>query len=232
MTAIPSIDRVRAAGLGSEPSDEELVRRILAGQIGELRVLMQRHNQRLYRVCRSVVSNDGEAEEAVQEAYLRAYRHLDQFRGESKFSTWLTRIALYEALSRRRRLSRLVSLESESRSGLRPQLVSKQRGPEQEAINRDLAVLLEEAIDSLPPNYRTVFVLRHVEELSTDDTAACLELSREAVKTRLLRSRRMLQERLRPHVLDQPADHVLPFLGVRCRALIERVMARIIQRAG
>ena len=230
MIATPSIHKFRLDGPGSEPSDEELVRKILGGEVEELAVLMRRHNQRLYRICRSVVTNDAEAEEAVQEAYLRAYRHLDQFRGESKFSTWLIKIAVYEALSRRRRLSRLVPLESGS--GLRPQLVSKQRNPEQETINRDLGRQLEKAIDSLPPNYRTVFVMRHVEGLSTDDTAASLMLSRESVKTRLLRSRRMLQEKLGPHVVAQPSENVHPFLGARCAGLIDRVMKRIIQHAG
>ena len=230
MIATHSIHRFQLDGPGSEPSDEELVRKILGGEIEELAVLMRRHNQRLYRICRSVVTNDAEADEAVQEAYLRAYRHLDQFRGESKFSTWLIKIAVYEALSRRRRLSRLVPLES--RFGLRPQLVSKQRSPEQEAINRDLGRRLEKAIDSLPPNYRTVFVMRHVEGLSTDDTAASLMLSRESVKTRLLRSRRMLQEKLRPHGVDQPSENVHPFLGARCDGLIDRVMKTLIQHAG
>jgi RNA polymerase sigma-70 factor (ECF subfamily) len=234
MIARHSVHRIRPEGLGNEPSDEQVVLNVLGGKIEEFNVLMRRHNQRLYRVCRSIVRNDAEAEEAVQEAYVRSYRHLDQFRGESKFSTWLTKIAIYEALSRRRRQSRLVPLETgtEPRAHLRPQLVSKQLGPELEAINQDLGRQLEKAIDSLPPSYRTVFVMRHVEGLSTDETAASLMISHETVKTRLLRSRRMLQERLRSRVESVPAEHVFPFLGARCADLIDRVMKRVTESAG
>lgn len=234
MTARHSVHRIRLEGLDSEPSDEQVVLSILGGKIEEFNVLMRRYNQRLYRICRSIVRNDAEAEEAVQEAYLRCYRHLDQFRGESKFSTWLTRIAIYEALSRRRRQSRLVPLELGTEPGarLRPQLASKQLGPELEAINQDLGRQLEKAIDSLPPSYRTVFVMRHVEGLSTDETAASLMISHETVKTRLLRSRRMLQEKLHSHAEDEPAEHAFPFLGARCSDLIDRVMKRITESAG
>lgn len=216
--------------MDGEPTDETLVREILGGDVNQLSVLMRRHNQRLYRVCRSIVANDGEAEEAVQEAYLRAYKHLQQFRGESKFSTWLTRIAIFESLARRRRLARLVDLDSDR--PVRPQLVAKGRGPEKESMNRELAEALETAIDALPENYRTVFVLRHIEELSTDETAECLNLGREAVKSRLLRSRLILQEKLRPHVIEEAAAHAYRFLGPRCARVIEKVFSRLSPLAG
>jgi RNA polymerase sigma-70 factor (ECF subfamily) len=201
--------------IGRKRPDEELVRSILAGDKAEMEVLMSRHNRRLYRVCRSVVTNDAEAEAALQETYLRAYRNLGRFPGDSKFVTWLTKIAIYEALRR-----------------LRPQLVSKQRDGKEQLMAPDSARLLVEAIDSLPSNYRTVFVLRDLEKLSADETAACLLLSPEAVETRLMRSRRMLQQRLRPHVLDQPAEHVYKFERARWAGLMERVAAGVAQYAG
>lgn len=114
---------------------------------------------------------------------------------------------------------------------LRPQLVSKRRDLEEQPMEPDFARLLENAIDSLPSNYRTVFVLRDIESLSADETAACLMLSREIVETRLMHSRRMLHERLRPGLLDQPAEHVFPFRGARCAGLIERVAAGVALRA-
>jgi len=214
--------------IGNETPDEELVRRILGGAANEFAALMDRHSQRLYRVCRSVVANDAEAEAALQAAYLRAYRHLGQFRGDSKFVTWLTKIAIYEALALRRTSSTAPQEPgSEPRIAMRPMLVSKQPDPGEELLHRGHGPLLEKAIDSLPPNYRTVFVLRHIEELSAEDTAACLLLSRETVETRLMHSRRMLQERLRAHALDQPAEHVFPYRNARCIGLIGRVMKAI-----
>lgn len=201
--------------IGYKTPDEELVRNILAGAAADFKILMSRHNQRLYRVCRSVVANGAEAEAALQDAYLRAYRNLGLFTGAAKFATWLTKIAVYEAQRR-----------------LRPQLVSKQRGEEELPKAPDSARLLEDAIDSLPSNYRTVFVLRHLEQLSADETAACLMLSREAVETRLLRSRRMLEESLRPGLLDQAAQQVFAFRGARGTRLIERVAAKVASRAG
>lgn len=219
-----SFFQLNAGVIGSETPDEELVRKILAGETQELEVLMHRHAQRLYRVCRSVVANDVEAEEALQVAYLRGYRRLGQFQGDAKFAIWLTKIAIHESLARRRLSS---TASHEPRIAMRPQLVSTPRHADEGPNNRDQGRLLEEAIDALPPNYRTVFVLRHLEELSAEETAACLLLSRETVETRLMHARRMLEKRLRPHVLNQPVEQVLPFRHARCIGLIGRVMKAI-----
>lgn len=214
--------------IGNETSDEELVRKVLAGAAEEFAVLMDRHSQRLYRVCRSIVADDAEAEAAVQEAYSRAYRHLEKFNRKSKFAVWLTKIAVFEALVRRR-LSSTALQESgtESRKAMRPQLVSKKLDSDQEAASRSDQPLFEEAIDALPANYRSVFVLRHLEALSAEETAACLLLSRETVETRLAHAMQVLEKRLRPHLLNQPAEHTFPFRGALYAALRERVMKTI-----
>jgi RNA polymerase sigma-70 factor (ECF subfamily) len=215
------------AALGKQASDEELVCRVLAGGTAEFAVLMRRHNQRLYRVCRSVVANDTEAEVALQEAYLRAYRNLEQSQVASTFAVWLTKIAVFEAL--RRRLPSAAHGEPNKPLGLR--FGSNWSAFAKQPAELGAAQLLEEAIDSLPPNYRTVFVLRHLEKLSAEETAACLLISRETAETRLLRSRQMLKEKLASPVLEQPAEEVFPFRGNRASSLIERVIEKIEQRA-
>ena len=207
-------------------ADEEIIREVRAGDDRRFAILMTRYNQRLYRVCRAVLSSDSEAEEAVQEAYLKAYRNLDGFEHRAKFSTWLTKIAFHEALARKRRLWRWLPLDLVGPGGNRvsPEPVTSAKNPEGEAIHQELAGSLERAIDDLPEQYRTVFVLRHIEGLSTGETSTCLGLSREAVKSRLLRSRRILQSNLRDHYGRQ---EVFPFLGDRCGRLTERVLQLI-----
>lgn len=221
-----SLFQLNAGVIGSETPDEELVQRILAGATHKLEVLMHRHARRLYRTCRAVVANDAEAEEALQAAFLRAYRLLGQFRGDAEFAPWLTRIAIHESLARLR-LSSTDPRGKEPRIAMRPQLVSTRRDSGGELTNQGHILLMEEAIDALPSNYRTVFVLRHLEELNVDETAACLLLGRETVETRLLHARRILETRLRPHVLNQPVEQVLPFRDARCIGLIGRVMKTI-----
>lgn len=216
--------RTSADEAATYDEDQAIVARVLRGEIDAFAELMRRHNQRLYRVCRSVLPNDGEAEEAVQEAYLRAYRNLAQFEGRAKFSTWLTRIALHEALARRRRSARWVSLQASDDHGLARRLSARGRSPERDAMNEELSTALEKAIDALPAHYRTVLVLRLVEGLSTDETASCLGLGREAVKSRLHRSRKLLQVRLRTHA---EAHSVFGFLGSRCDRLVARVLAAL-----
>ena len=172
-------------------SDEEVVARVLAGETSMFEIVMRRYNQRLYRVARSILRNDSEAEDVMQDAYVRAYEHLDQFAGRARFSTWLTRIAVNEALARQRRGNRYQELEPMSQSDGDPMdgFRSMALNPEQEASNSQIRRLLEEAVEKLPDAYRTVFVLREIEEMSTADTANVLELSEENVKVRLHRAR-------------------------------------------
>ncbi len=215
-------------------SDAEVVERILCGETRLFEIVMRRYNQRLFRVVRGIIRDDSEAEDVVQEAYVNAYSHLRQFAGRAKFSTWLTRIAINEALARARRDARLEQLDPADRgSGDRrdgenhmDRLKSPEPDPERQAVNGELRQALESAIDTLPPAYRSVFVMREVEELNTAETAECLDLTEEAVKVRLHRARAMLR-----HALMEAAGQVAPqafrFDGARCDRIVRRVMERI-----
>ena len=174
----------------SAMTDEEVVERVRAGETALFEVIMRRYNQRLFRVARSILGNDGEAEDVTQDAYVRSYMHLDQFDGRAKFSTWLTKIAVHEALARLRKRQKLVEIDAMSGSmegGMN--LESKSPSPEQEVLTHTMKVVLESAVDNLPETYRSVFMFREVEEMSTAETAECLDLSEESVKVRLHRAR-------------------------------------------
>jgi RNA polymerase sigma-70 factor (ECF subfamily) len=208
----------RAAGA---LSDDDVVARVRAGDVGRFEILMRRYNQRLYRTARAVVRDDAEAEDVVQEAYVRAYAHLAQFAGRASFATWLTRIVVHEALARVRRRGRYVDAEE-----IMPVTPTETPGPEAQASTRELARALEDAIDSLPDAFRAVFMLREVEGLSTAETAACLALNEQTTKTRLHRARTLLREHL-----TASAQAALPgafeFAGARCDALVRAVMTRL-----
>ena len=208
--------------------DDDVVIRVRAGEKGLYETLMRRHNRRLFRVIRSVVTNDDEAEDVLQETWVRAYEHLDRFEGRASFATWVTRIAFHEALARTRNSKRWTPLQN-SEGGIMAEAGRRQAAsetPEMEAIRGQLGRMLQAAVDALPETYRSVFVLREVEQLSTTETAECLGLSEEAVKTRLHRSRallrRDLQNRLGPAIAEAYA-----FLGTRCDRIVTRVLARI-----
>ncbi len=209
-------------------ADEQVVERVLAGEIALYEVLMRRYNQRVYRVVRSVLTHDEEAEDVLQETWVRAYEHLDQFERRSAFSTWVTKIALYEALSRVRKNKRWCAME-DSEGEIMPEVERRQvlaETPEDGAMRRELGRMMQAAVDELPESYRSVFVLREVEQLNTSETAACLGLSEEAVKTRLHRSRallrRDLENRAGPAIVE-----TYSFMGVRCDRSVERVLQRI-----
>lgn len=212
----------------SHLSDEELVERVLAGEKMFFETLMRRYNQRLYRVCRAILRNDTEAEDVTQDAYVRAYQHLDQFEGRAKFSTWLTRIAVNEALARVRRQRRNEEIDamSESSRDLVEQLSSTQNTPEQRTSAAEARTFLENSIDSLPPCYREVFMLRDVEEMSTADTAMVLDLTEENVKTRLHRARALLRKELYARA-GATSSAAFQFLGLRCDRLVRNVMDRV-----
>src|SRR5438045_487034 len=171
-------------------SDEEVVARVLAGEPALYELLMRRHNQRLYRVARAILRDDAEAEDVMQDAYVRAYQNLASFEGRAKFVTWLTRIAVHEALTRSRRRLRFQSVDpaDESNGEIMQSAPSTTRTPEQQAYDRELAAVLEKAVLSLSEQHRLVFMLRDVEELSREETAHCLNLTEENVKVRLHRA--------------------------------------------
>lgn len=211
-------------------SEAELVELARLGGENAIRLLIERNNQRLFRAARSVLRNDGEAEDVVQETYVKAFTALGSFRGEASFSTWLTRIALNEAVSRLRRRKHSSELEALD------QAVSADAGlvslfplslvplpADTEAARSEMRQLLETAIDGLPEGFRTVFVLRDVEGLSTEETAAHLKLKPETVKTRLHRARRMLRAVLEQQLRGSFAE-LYPFDGARCANMADRVI--------
>ena len=204
----------------TDTADDDIVNRVLAGETALYEILMRRYNQRLYRVARTILRNDVEAEDIMQEAYVRAYQHLDQFAGEAKFSTWLTRIAVYEALARVRRGARYSDVQ------VMDNMTADTPDPERQAYDRELRIVLEGAIDSLPEPYRLVFILRSVEGLSVAETAGCLEIGVEAVKTRLHRARSLLRKDLQ-HRAGLVTAQAFPFHLSRCDRVVEAVFRRI-----
>jgi RNA polymerase sigma-70 factor, ECF subfamily len=209
-------------------SDEELVRLIRSGDAALYEVLMRRYNQRIYRVAVTILRDDAEAEDVMQEAYVRGYQHLGEFAGQAKFSTWLTKIAVHEALARLR--SRAKSGGSKSASDgdldIMDKLRSDTRDPEMQTYDRELRSVLERAIDTLPDTYRSVFVLRVIEGLDVNETAAALDVGVEAVKTRLHRGRALLRRELERRA-GIVAPHMFPFHLSRCDRVVEGVLARI-----
>ena len=202
-------------------TDEDIVARVLGGETALFELLMRRHNQRLYRVARGIVGDDAEAEDVTQEAYVRAFQHLGQFAGRAKFSTWLTRIAVHEASARRRRRGRQIDVQESM-----PALASPAAGPEQRAADQELGRAIEAAMDALPAVYGAVFMLREVEGLSTAETAACLEINEETVKTRLHRARALLRNHITARV-GAAARESFQFAGAGCDRTVAAVMARI-----
>lgn len=211
-------------------SERELCARIVAGDSLAARLVVRRHNQRLFRAAWSVLKNRAEAEEAVQEAYLKSFASLDRFNGDSTLATWLTRIVVNEAISRLRAAQRRKrSLEEQGLAVLqeyRDRLAatpSLSEGPEDSLMRRQLSDLLQGAVARLPEAFRTVFVLHEIEGLSADEVSESLEIPVETVRTRLFRARRRLRDDLGPE-LRQAFEGAIAFAGADCDALTERVL--------
>jgi RNA polymerase sigma-70 factor (ECF subfamily) len=205
-------------------SDEELVSRVKAGDNGLFEVLMRRYNQRLFRVARSILRNDAEAEDVMQQAYLNAYAHLDQFAGRSSFATWLTRIAVHEAAARvRRRRSAEEANMRDPDEDAAASLADGAPSPEAQLLAGEVRDLLEAAIDALPERYRCTFVLREVEGLGTAEAAESLGISEELVKTRLHRARALLRDELCRRAGDQ-IGRAFSFHLSRCDRIVSAVM--------
>ena len=211
-------------------TDGELIEKIRAGKTALYESLMRRYNQRLYRIARVILRNPDEAEDVVQEAYVRAYTHLDQFAGAAKFSTWLTKIAIHEALARLHKRSRMGEADSTKdteKSGGIESLKSTSQNPEEQIFEKQVLELLEAAVEALPDNLRSVFLMREIEEMSTAETAECLGLSESAVKIRLHRARKLLRQNLYSRV-GAVSSQAFRFLGERCDRVIHAVMERIV----
>ncbi len=201
--------------------DESLLSRAKNGEAAAFEALMRKHNERVYRVARAIVVKDWLVEEVMQNAYLSAFAHLRDFEGRSKFSTWLTRIVINEARGQLRR--RQVEPD-----GVEPEeTVMETRTPEGLAARRELARLIEQAVEELPEPLRLVFVLRHVEGLSTTEVADELELSEENVRVRLHRAREALRDGLRDH-LDSVTTEAFPFYRPRCDRVVAGVLERLV----
>ena len=213
-----------------ESSDTELVRRALARDATAVRTIMQANNRRLYRLARGILRNDSEAEDVVQEAYVRAFTHLESFRGDSSLSTWLSRIAMNEALGRLRRRRPAVELDSLPQGALETEIIqfplSAAADPEKSMAQREIQAVVEHAIDELPEPFRLVFITRVIEGMNVEETAEILSLRPETVKSRLHRARNMLRDivekKIGPVVME-----AFPFAGKRCERLTDAVLKRL-----
>ncbi|RTM06459.1 MAG: RNA polymerase sigma factor [Hyphomicrobiales bacterium] len=220
----PAIEtaEIGAAGAG----DIALVSRALARDPGAFRAIIKTHNQRLYRIARGVVRNDAEAEDIVQEAYMRAFANLGAFRGEASLSTWLSRIVINEALGRLRKRKRIVSMPENPEAEIIRFPLNPGEDPERTMAQRQILGLVERATDSLPDVYRTVFVARVIEGLSIEETAELLGIRPETVKTRLHRARALVRKALDDEIGPVLLD-AFPFAGRRCERLTRVVMTRL-----
>ncbi len=234
---VPAPPEAPSLSLATELSDEDLARRVTAGEKELFELLMRRHNQRLFRIARGVVDSDLEAEDVLQDAWVRAFEHLAEFRGEAKLTTWLSKIALYEALARKRRAHRFVGLSRVESAGVEDPWMNAWKSnaeepevatldPEKAVWNRELRAALERAVGAMPYRYRAVFLLREVEGLSTAETAESLDLSPEAVKVRLHRARTRLRGDLERR-LGIAAREAFSFAAERCDRVVAGVLARI-----
>ncbi len=207
-------------------SDEEVVARVVQGQTALFELLMRRHNQRIYRTARAILRDDREAEDVMQQAYVNAYAHLRQFDGRAQFSTWLTRIAVHEAIARARRRGRYEPLE-DGAGGVETHMpTTSDPDPERQAFARELGALVETAVDALGDGYREVFMLREVEGLSTAETASVLDLSEDVVKTRLSRAKSSLRRDLLERT-GATAASAFTFGKARCDRVVAAVFERI-----
>jgi RNA polymerase sigma-70 factor (ECF subfamily) len=221
----PAFQPILSPAAPTTLSDEEVVERVLAGDSSLFEILMRRYNQRLFRVARAILADDTEAEDVMQEAYVRAFRELATFRGEARFSTWLTRIACHEALARARKWRRLVPI-GVGVVGEPPEPPSETTGPERDMENRELQAVLRDAVEVLPDPLRTVFCLREVEGLSTEQTADALGLSIENVRVRLHRAKRTLRQTLDQRI-GREIRRLYLFEAPRCDRMVAAVFASI-----
>ncbi len=211
--------------------DGELAHRVARGDRGAIRYVVKRYNQVLFRTARAILRDDAEAEDAVQDAYVKAFDAIDTFRGEAKLGTWLVRIAANEALGRRRKVRRAAEvIPLAADIGVEEEMQAmpdeKSPSPEMEALRAEARRITESHIDALPDSFRAVFVLRAVEELTVEETAAALDIPEATVRTRFFRARGMLREAI-SRSMDVALGEAFHFAGDRCDRITEAVMARI-----
>lgn len=222
MATLPILEQATSEGW----TDERVVERVLDGDTGAFEVIMRRHNRLLYRVAMSILRNDAEAEDVIQDTYVRAFEHLSQFAGRSKFSTWLTRIAVHESLARKRRAKRMEPLEDLIGAEGAIKAMSTSYSPEKQTSVSESRRFLEDALLALPESYRTVIMLRDVEEMSTAEAAEVLDVTEENLKMRLHRARVALREQLYDRV-GPSANSAFEFPAVRCDRVVQAVFQRL-----
>jgi RNA polymerase sigma-70 factor (ECF subfamily) len=228
----PVVDFNGTGGLVTEP---EIIRRVLRGDTASFELIMRRYNRRLYRIARGILRNDADSEDAVQEAYIRAYEDLGKFQGKGTLSAWLAKITVNEALGRLRRTAigrQSISLDDPDKNeeaNFMADMISGLPSPEQSAARGELRLLLEAAIDELPDAFRMVFILCGVEEMTIAEAADCLDVEPATVKTRYHRARKHLQQHL-ASLLDSHSADVFPFEGIRCDRIVSGVFRRLENR--
>lgn len=212
------------------PTEDELVARARSRDEAAVRTIVRQNNRRLFRVARAITKDDSEAEDVVQESYVRAFTRLAEFRGESSLSTWLTRIVINESYGRLRRRRTTASWEGvEAAQAAVAEIIpfpTPQADPERTMAQHEINQIIERAIDALPEPFRVVLVARLVEEMSIEDTAGLLELKPETVKTRLHRARLLLRADLERQV-GPLLTEAFPFAGARCERMAGAVIARL-----
>ncbi len=228
-----AIDPAAPTAIASDAALTDLARK---GHAAAFELIMRRHNRLLFRAVRGVLDSDADAQDAVQEAWLNAFQRLSTFRGEARLATWLTRIALNVALDLRRSRRAAATeplgdhVSQSADESLMPFSIPEQEGPESAAQRAQLRTLLERAIDRLPPMYRSVFMLRAVQEMSVEDTACALDVSADVVKTRFLRARALLRDAIGAQI-EGDIPQTFAFDGARCDAVVGHVLAELARRA-
>jgi len=210
-------------------TDAEVVRRVVNGDIAGFELLMRRHNQRVYRAIRAILRDDSETEDVMQETYVRAYEHLAQFEGRAQFSTWITRIAVNEAIKRAAARRKLDPLDEEVAAGedqVMPAFQQATATPETNASQNELKSILEQAVLALPDGYRAVVMLRDIEDMSTAEAAEALSMTEANVKVRLHRAHQMLRDGLLK-MTRSASPQAFGFHATRCDRVVSAVMGRI-----
>jgi len=218
--------RAKRDGVDDGDGDDALVARARAHDPAAFELLMRRHNQRVYRVVRALLRDGPEIDDVIQQAYLNAFQHLDQFTGAAPWSTWVCRIAINEALARLRQGGRFISMDSADEDGMANPSKAPEADPERAAAGREFGRLVEQAIDNLPQTYRAVLIMREIEGMSVFETAAALDVEEGVVKTRLHRARAALRSAIEDRVGEQ-MKNAYTFGNARCDAVVAAVLARL-----
>ena len=231
------MNALQTEALSPEIDDAALARRVMAGDTAAFELVMRRHNRRLFRVARAMLRNAADAEDALQDAYLAAYQSMGNFRGEASLATWLSRVVVNQCLGRLRRQARrdnivpMVSMGGAEEQEHAAMPSEDSAAPDQELVRAELRAVLERKLDELPEAFRTVFVLRCVEELSVEETALSLDIPEATVRTRHFRARSMLRESLAREI-DVAERDLFTFGGEHCDRIVAAVMARLAQGQG